>query len=296
MGLLFYCILFPIIYLTSLSPAWLLYRISDSLYFIVYFLIGYRKEVVFNNLKNAFPEKSDSEIKKIAKRYFRYLCDLLVEALKTTAMSEAYVNKHLKFRGVDEMNALYDKGQSFIIVMGHFGNWELAGPCFSLSCKHQLIVVYQPLSNPYFERLFAKSRTKFNTKILPKNNTLRAMAANRNELDATAFIADQTPADTKAGRWLKFLNQDTLVFTGPEKIGKMFNYPIVYIHVDRVKRGFYEVTPTILFDHPKETEDFEITTTFFKKLEEEIRKKPETWLWSHRRWKHKRNTINQTPT
>ena len=106
MGLLFYCILFPIIYLTSLSPAWLLYRISDSLYFVIYFLIGYRKEVVFNNLKNAFPEKSDTEIREIAKRYFRYLCDLLVEALKTTAMSEAYVNKHLKFRGVDEMNIL----------------------------------------------------------------------------------------------------------------------------------------------------------------------------------------------
>ena len=260
MGLLFYCILFPIIYLTSLSPAWILYRISDSLYFVVYFLIGYRKEVVFNNLK------------------------------------EAYVRKHLKFRGVEEMNALYDKGQSFVIVMGHFGNWELAGPCFSLNCKHQLVVVYQPLSNPHFEGLFAKSRTKFNTKILPKNNTLRAMAANKKELDATAFIADQTPADTKAGHWLKFLNQDTLVFTGPEKIGKMFDYPIVYMHVDRVKRGFYEVTPTILFDHPKETEDFEITTTFFKKLEEEIRKKPETWLWSHRRWKHKLSATNLTPT
>lgn len=289
MNKVLYYLLLPLIYLVSYSPPWILYGFSNFLYFVVYVLIGYRKEVVAQNLKNSFPEKTDDEIKQIGKKYYRYLCDLLVEAVKTITMSEAYVRKHMTFHDVDKMNALYEQGQSFVIVMGHFGNWELAGPCFSLNCKHQLNVVYKPLSNPYFEQLFSKSRTKFTTKIIPMNNTLRAMAANRKVVDATALIADQTPAgDLKSGHWLNFLNQETIVFTGPEKIGKMFDYPIVYMHVDRVKRGYYEITPTIMFDKSKETAEHEITKAFFEKLEQEITKKPETWLWSHKRWKHKR--------
>lgn len=285
---LLYYISLPLIYLVSYSPNWILYRISDFIYFIIYKVIGYRKKVVHQNLVNAFPNKSEIEITKIEKKYFKYLCDIIVESIKTIAMSETYVHKHLKFNNVDLINKMYNGGQSFIVVMGHFGNWELAGPCFSLNCKHQLNVVYKQLSNPHFEKLFAKTRTKFSTKIIPMENTLRAMIGNKKNIDATALIADQTPSDLKSGYWLKFLNQDTLVFTGPEKIAKMFNYPVVYMHIDRVKRGSYEITPSVLFNDPKNTTENEITIAFNKKLEEEIIKKPETWLWSHKRWKHKR--------
>ncbi len=125
------------------------------------------------------------------------MCDLLVESIKTITMTEAYVRKRLTFHSTEKVNALYEAGKSIVVVMGHFGNWELAGPCFSLNCKHQLNVVYKPLSNPYFEKLFSGSRTRFGTKIIPVNNTLRAMAANRKSLTATALIADQTPSDVK---------------------------------------------------------------------------------------------------
>jgi len=283
-----YYISLPFIYLVSYSPSWILYGVSDFLFFVIYRIVGYRREVVFQNLSNSFPEKDAIQLKQIEKKYYRYLCDLLVESIKTITMSEGYVRKRLTFHSTEKVNALYEEGKSIVVVMGHFGNWELAGPCFSLNCKHQLNVVYKPLSNPYFERLFAGSRTKFGTKIIPVNNTLRAMAANRKSLTATALIADQTPSDTKNGFWLNFLHQDTLVYTGPEKIGKMFDSPIVYMHVDRVKRGYYEITPTILFAQPKKTEEEEITRAFFQKLENEIIKKPETWLWSHKRWKKKR--------
>jgi KDO2-lipid IV(A) lauroyltransferase len=254
--------------------------------------VGYRREVVFQNLSNSFPEKDTTQLKQIEKEYYRYLCDLVVESIKTITMSEAYVRKRLTFHSTEKVNALYEEGKSIIVVMGHFGNWELAGPCFSLNCKHQLNVVYKPLSNPYFEKLFSGSRTRFGTKIIPVNNTLRAMAANRKSLNATALIADQTPSDTKTGFWLDFLHQDTLVFTGPEKIGKMFDAPIVYMHVDRVKRGYYEITPTVLFAQPKTTTEEEITRAFFQKLENEIIAKPETWLWSHKRWKKTREVKN----
>ena len=288
MATLLYYATIPLIYLISYSPSWILYRISDFMYLILYYVVGYRKKVVTTNLKNAFPKKSAEEIGEIQKKYFKYLADIFLESVKTITMSEAYVHKHVKFNNVDLINELYERKKSFLVVMGHFGNWELAGPCFSLNCKHQLNVVYKPLKNVHFEKLFSKTRTKFTTQIIPMKNTLRAMAANRKTINATALIADQTPSDLKSGLWIDFLNQETIVFTGPEKIAKMFDYPVVYMHIDRIKRGKYEITPTILFDSPKETEDNEITLAFNKKLEEEITKKPETWLWSHKRWKHKR--------
>lgn len=288
MNRIIYYISLPFIYLLSLSPAWLLYGISNVLFFVLYRVIGYRKKVVEDNLKNSFPEKSEQELVKIQKEFYQYLCDLILETLKTITMSQKYVHQHVKFMNKELIEGLYGQGKSFFIVMGHYGNWELAGPCFSLNLRHQLNVVYKPLSNPYFERLFVKTRTKFNTQIIPMKNTLRAVASNKKTLNVTALIADQTPSDWKTGFWLNFLNQETLVFTGPEKMAKMFDYPVVYIKVDRVKRGHYEIKPTLLFDRPKETEEEQITRAFNKMLEEDIRKQPETWLWSHRRWKHKK--------
>ena len=290
MNSLLYYLALPLIYLVSLSPFWLLYRISDFLYVVIYYLVGYRKKVVIENLKNAFPDKPESEIKLIAKKFYQHLCDLLVESIKTITMSERYVQRHLKFHHSKDLDKIFDKGKSIIIVMGHFGNWEFGGPSFSLNCKHQLKVIYQVLSNPDFEKLFSTARTKFGTRIVPRKNMLRSMVADKKELTATALIADQVPSNVISGNWLRFLNQDTLVHIGPEKVAKMFNYPVVYIHIDKAKRGYYEITPTILFENPKETENFEITTAFFSRLEAEIKKKPEIWLWSHRRWKHKLNT------
>ncbi len=292
MGTILYYLLLPLIYAIAISPSWILYRISDFLFLVIYRVVGYRKKVVQENLKNAFPEKSDTERKEIEIKHFRYICDLLLESIKTVTMTKRYILKHLKFNDVDKMDAFYEQGKSVVIVMGHYGNWELAGPCFTLSCKHQLNVVYKKLSNPFAEDLFVKSRTSFGTKIIPMENTLREMAGNRKIIDATTLIADQTPSNPKTGFWLNFLKQETLVFTGPEKVSKMFDYPIVYMHIERIKRGYYEITPTVLFENPKETSEEEITRAFFSKLEEEIRRKPETWLWSHKRWKHKRVTTN----
>lgn len=287
MQALIYYLSYPLIFLIVNSPFWLLYILSDILYVFLFYIFGYRKKVVLKNLKASFPEKSEEEIKDICKKSFHYLCDLIVETLKTVGWNEKKAKSRVKMNNVELIDRLHAEGKSFIIVSGHYGNWEWAGPCFSLHCKHQLFVIYQPLSNPYFEKLFCYARTKFNTKIVPRKETLKSIIGNRKTISATALVADQAPVPVKNALWMNFLNQPTAVFNGPEKIAKKMDYPVVYMDTKRVKRGYYELTPTLLYEFPKETVETEITIGFNKRLEESILKQPETWLWSHKRWKHK---------
>jgi Kdo2-lipid IVA lauroyltransferase/acyltransferase len=280
----FFYLTYPLIYLIASLPFSLLYKVSDFFYNIL-MLTGYRKEVVLKNLRNSFPEKTEEEIKAISQDFFRYLCDLIIETIKTLKMTEKEAREHCYFKNTEWLNQFYKENKSILIVMGHYGNWEWAGPSFTLNTNYQLVVIYRPLSNTYFEKMMRGMRTKFGTRITPVNQTLRDMVANRNQVTATAFIADQTASPENA-YWTTFLNQDTAVFTGPEKLAKKFNYPVVYMNVSRKKRGYYEVTPELLFQNPAETAEDEISETFTKRLEEEILKNPVTWLWSHKRWKH----------
>lgn len=279
-------LVYPIIYLIASLPFWLLYKVSDFFYFLLR-LSGYRKQVVLENLRHSFPNKSEEEIQAICKSFFIYLCDLIVETLKTLKMTEEESREHCVFHNPEWLVKLCEEKKSIIIVMGHYGNWEWAGPSLTLATKYQLVVIYRPLTNLYFEKMMVGMRTKFGTKITPVNQTLRDMVANRGSVTATAFIADQYPASGSA-HWTTFLNQDTGFFTGPEKLSSKFNYPVVYIHVRRLKRGQYEVIPKLLFENPKQTAEGEITNSFIKRVEADIVADPATWLWSHKRWKNKR--------
>ena len=255
----------------------------------MYYILGYRKKIVYQNLKNSFPQKSHNELKQLEKKFFKYLCDLFLETFKTLTISPQKAKLHCKF--TNETITLFEKlnteKKSCIIVMGHFGNWEWAGNTFSLMCKQQLYVIYHPLTNKYFDKLTYNMRSRFGTKLYAMNNTIREMIKNRNEINATAFIADQTPAPESA-YWTTFLNQETSVFWGTEKIAQKLNFPVVYVTVNRVKRGYYEVNSEILIAEPKNTKEGEISELHTKKLESDIIKQPEIWLWSHRRWKHKK--------
>ncbi len=282
---LFY-LTYPFIYLIASLPFWALYRISDFFYHILR-ISGYRKEVVVQNLRNSFPDKSNAEIEKLSEGYYRYLCDLILETLKTLRTTEKEAKEHCVFHTPEWLTKLCEEKRSVILVMGHYGNWEWAGPSFTLNTGFQLVVIYRPLSNKYFEKMMVGMRTKFGTCITPVNLTLRDMVARRGSLTATAFIADQTAPQDKA-YWTTFLNQDTAVFTGPEKLGIKFNYPIVYINTRRTRRGFYEIFPELMFENPKDTKENEISEAFMRRLEQEIKIDPSIWLWSHKRWKHKR--------
>lgn len=285
--MLFYYLALPFIYLISILPFRLLYFVSDFLYLIIFHIFGYRRNVVEENLRNSFPEKSNKEIVQISKKYFHYLCDLILETLKKINLSKKGTLEHFKFHNTELLDKLYSENKSVILLMGHYGNWELAGSAFSLSCKHPLYVVYKPLSNRYFENLMVKSRTMFGTRLIKMENTLKDILANKNNCSAYAFIADQTPSNQNA-YWTNFLNQDTAMFTGAEKLAKKLNFPVVFINIVKVKRGHYEIFAELLSENPKTTNENEIIESFVRRLEKEIIKMPETWLWSHRRWKQKR--------
>ena len=285
--MILYYLALPFIYCMSILPFWALYALSDCMYTIVFYVIGYRRKVVEQNLRNSFPEKTEAEIIELSKKYYRYMCDLILESLKKITINEKEALAHCSFKDKEIFQKYYDENRSVILLMGHYGNWEWAGSSFSLSNKHQLFVVYKTLSNPHFESLMCKTRTMFGTKLIKMENTLRDILNNKNNCSAYAFIADQTPSPQNA-YWTTFLNQDTPLFTGAEKLAKKLNFPVVFINIVRIKRGYYEIKAEVLSENPKDTKENEITQAYIQRLEKEIIKMPETWLWSHRRWKHKR--------
>ncbi len=289
-AIVFYILALPFFYLLSLLPFPLLYLFSDLVYLIVYRVFGYRKKVVLENLRKSFPEKSEAEIKLICKRFYHYLCDFIVETFKILTISKKGIIKHCKFQ--PDCLALFDRlaeeNKSVIMVMGHVGNWEWAGHPFTLQCKQQLYVLYHPVKNKYFDKLMLDMRSRFGTRMLAMRSAYKEMVAHRKDLTVTVFIADQTPQPDGA-YWTTFLNQDTPVFKGTETIAKKLNLPVVYSYVRRVKRGYYEMTAEMLVENPVATADGEISEMHTRRLEKDIKAHPEIWLWTHKRWKHKRS-------
>ncbi len=284
----------PFIYLVSILPFPLLYGFSEFVRFFLYHVFGYRRKVVMENLRNSFPEKTPAELKKIESDFYRYLCDLMLETFKTLTVSPSTMLKHCYITPQCKtiFEELYAQKQNSIIVMGHLGNWEWAGNAFGLSLKNKLFVIYHPLANPYFNNLIVKMRYRFGNGLIPMRDVMRQMLVNRSIAGhATAFIADQTPQPERA-YWMNFLNQDTPVFLGTEKFAQKLALPIVYVSIKRIKRGEYALDAEMLIEDPTKFSEGQITEIHTKRLEKDIVENPAIWLWSHRRWKHKR----QQPT
>ncbi len=287
MSTIIYYLTLPFLYLVSYLPFKILYLLSDLFYVLIYKVFSYRKKVVTENLENSFPEKSIAEIAEIRSDFYRYLCDLSLETIKTLSISPSALKKHFKSGDMSAFEHYYKEKQSVIMVMGHLGSWEMGGGYFSQLPLHQLYVIYHPLVNKRFDRLLYRMRTRSGTKLYAMKDTFRGMIKNRKEVTATAFIADQTPSADNA-HWMTFLNQDTAVFKGTETIARKLDYPVIYLSVIREKRGQYRLHSELLVEHPQELSESELTEMHTKRLEQDIINYPETWLWSHRRWKHKR--------
>lgn len=283
-----YYLTLPILYGIAYLPFWWLYRLSDLLYVILYYGLHYRKRVIYPNLRRSFPEKTEAEIKAIAKTFYRYFCDLIFESLKTLTVTPSQVRKrvHLEEASASLFRRFAKQNQSVVIVMGHWGNWELAGARFALEPIHHLAVIYHPLKSPYFERLVVHMRTRLGNRLYAMKETVRCMVRDRRELIATAFIADQTPSNPAHAHWMTFLQQDTPVFLGPERLASKFKYPVIYIGMNRLRRGYYEIKAELLAEHPEQLPHGELTERHTRRLEQDIRRQPATWLWAHRRWKH----------
>lgn len=287
MGTVTYYLALPFIYLVSFLPFRLLYLLSDLMFLLIYKVFGYRKAIITTNLERSFPDKSIDEIRAIRRDYYRYFCDLSLETIKTLTISPAALNEHFSCGDMSAFEHFYERKQSVIIVMGHLGNWELCGAYFSQLPLHQLYVLYHPLANKHFDGLFYRMRTRLGTRLYPMKGAFRGMVKNRRELTATAFIADQTPSPANA-YWMTFLNQDTPVFRGTETIASKLDYPVIYLSVIRERRGHFKLHSELLVEHPGKLPENAVTELHTKRLEQDIIAYPETWLWSHRRWKHKR--------
>jgi KDO2-lipid IV(A) lauroyltransferase len=282
----YYIFLIPLSWL----PYWALYRISDILYYLIYYLVGFRKKVVFQNLTNSFPDKSSTEIKQIGKKFYRHFCDLIVESVKLFSISKEEIIRRSKFKNPELLNHYYDKGQSIIIVAGHYGNWENFAKNCNLQMKHQAVGIYQPLTNAFMEKKFSASRGLYGVVLLPKRQVKQYFEDNKDNLNCIIFGADQSPSGkTKRVHWMEFLNQDTPVMFGTEKYAKEYNYPVIFAGVNKIKRGFHEIWFELLEENPQDTAHAEITEKHTRMLEKEILSKPEHYLWTHKRWKRKRS-------
>ena len=275
--------------LLSKLPWKILFAFSTAIYWLLFKIIGYRKAVVFNNIRNSFPLKTEKEVKQISKQFFRFLADMMVESVKAISMSEKDWAKAFKTTNIDLPNSYFEKGQSTVTVLGHFGNWEYLVSAYSRDAKHTILGVYKPLHNEGFEKLFASYRCKFGMVLVPLTKAYEVVGdyLKRGEKVSIMLIGDQTPSADR-GYWMNFLNQDTPVFRGAEKFAVQYNLPVIYASLDRVKRGEYSMSFKLLFDEPKKTKEGEITEAHVKALEQQIVRKPHLWLWSHKRWKHKR--------
>ena len=276
------------IYAFTLLPFPLFYFVCDIFYIITYYLVGYRKKVVYTNLRNAFPEKTEKEIDTIAKRYYHFMIDLFMETFKMLTMTEKQLLNRVVINDLSIVEDLKSKNKNYLFVMGHFGNWEWGGQSYQLRHIYEQDVLYHPLKSEFFEWLMLKVRTRFGIRMVPMNTVLKVMVQNRNKVTSTCFIADQTPTNIRDAYWTTFLNQDTPVYFGTEKIAKRFNYPVVFVSIFKERRGYYQAYLKLICDDSASTPDGFITEAHTRLLEEDIKKQPEIWLWSHRRWKHKR--------
>lgn len=283
-------ILSTVLWMISKLPFWILYRISDVLFVLIYYVFGYRKKVVYKNLYNSFPEKSDKEIKKIAKDFYRYLPDIIVETIKMRSISKEEVLKRMTPIDIDEHIYRHLKqGKGIIGVTGHYANWELGIHRLSLVTEDPILIIYKPLNNKDFDGIFNYIRTRFGAVMVPMKQILRHIVKLRGKPHISIFVADQTPVYQDSDYFMPFLNQEALVYTGTERIAKMTNNPVVYCEIRRKpKRGYYECQFTTLVEDPSQYEQHEITQIHNKFTEEVIKKDPAFWLWSHNRWKRQR--------
>jgi KDO2-lipid IV(A) lauroyltransferase len=269
-------------------PFGALYAVSDFIYIIMYKLVAYRREVVLQNLKLAFPDKSDEERKLIEKKFYKHFADLFVEMIKAFNMSNKQIQKHFVFNNVEVLNDILAKNQNVIVVGGHYANWEWV---FSLAMLTDAppVATYLKINNPYFEKMMLKNRGRFGGKLIETKKlrkTLEKFKQN-NEQYVLGLLADQSPQLHRTKYWRTFLGHGVPVFVGPEELAKKYNNAYVFIDISKVKRGYYEVDFELITSNPNDFDDYQLTDILIDKIEKQIRKQPEYYLWTHRRFKHK---------
>lgn len=297
MNKVLYYLIYGWMYLHALLPFSLLYILSDLLYFFVYKIVRYRLKVVRSNLSSSFPELDKKELLNLEKRFYHHFCDYFVETIKLLHISDEEMQKRMFFEDLDIVKNAMKDGRSVIMYLGHYCNWEWI-PSITMYFKNTDYIfgqIYKPLQNKAIDKLFLKIRSRFGSLGIPKNDTLRTIVRLKKEGKQTliGFMADQTPAPQSIHYWTEFLNHDTPVFTGVERIAKQTDFLVIYLDIQKIKRGVYKATVKLVNENPKEEPENKITETYIRMMEKTILRNPAYWLWTHKRWKRTRQEIEE---
>jgi len=289
-----YYLLRALTWLIYSLPTMVVYFFSDLLYVVFFYLIRYRRGVVDQNLANSFPEKTKKERNQIAAKFYHHLCDCFLETLYFDRISNKRVLERVKFLNPELANNYMDKGMPVIILMGHYNNWE----CFNnwgLHSNHRSYAIYKKLRNKAFEKFYIHLRSRFGSVPLERALTFRQLMDDSKAgiPGLSLFLIDQSPRVFDIQYWTTFLNQETAVIVGPEKVARKLNAAVLFGNTRKTKRGFYEVELVLVTDNAKQCPKFEITEKSTRLLEKLIVENPEYWLWSHRKWKFDRSEIEK---
>jgi len=271
-------------------PLSLLYVLADGLYLLVYYVIGYRRQVVLTNLRNSFPEKSEGQIQQIAKEFYLHFAEVIVETLKLVALTPTQLKERVFFSNPEVLEQYFLKGQTALGLSSHAGNWEWVLTSGAVWLSASADGVYKPLSNPFFEDFMYRLRTRTGARLIPMRDTLRNLVRNRGQVRVVSLLSDQAAGPEDQPYWTTFMHQESGFYTSADRLAAQFHYPVVYVSIRRKRRGYYEIVLTELYDGqaPLEPGKFAITEAFVRHLERDVQSFPNDYLWTHRRWKHKR--------
>jgi Kdo2-lipid IVA lauroyltransferase/acyltransferase len=279
-----YYVVYGFLWLLSLLPLRVLYVLSDGFYGLVFYILKYRRAIVLNNLRIAFPEKTEMERVRIAKKFYKNLMDMFIETIKMVSASDKYIAKRVKGNW-DVVNALHPTGKSVQVHLGHNFNWEWGNNVFVDQTPFKLLAVYMPLSNKVFERLFYKLRTRNGAIFLKATKMKEEFLPYKDEQYLLGLIADQNPGHPGNAWWFNFFGKPAPFLKGPAKAAKLNDTAVVFAFIHKPKRGHYEAVFSLAVEDPQTMTEEELTEKFVRYLEGVIRQYPESWLWSHRRWK-----------
>ena len=286
-----YAFLYSWVKVHALLPMRALYVLSDILYVLIYKIAGYRVKVVRRNITASFPDKSKAEWRQLERRFYHHFADYIVETIKLAHISLDEIQQRAYLKNPELVDQLMEKGHTcFILTMGHYGNWEWFSGSTTRFEDSRIYQIYRPLNNKAFDKLFADLRTQFGSFGIKKNDTIRDIIKLKQDKTKSVviFLADQTPSKANLHYWTTFLNQDTAMLNGAERIARKLDLPVIFLDVQKVKRGYYTVEMKLMTAHAKQTAENEITESYARMTEKMILRNPAYWLWTHKRWKYKR--------
>ncbi|MFC5683740.1 lysophospholipid acyltransferase family protein [Flavobacterium sp. MAHUQ-51] len=281
---------YPFLWFISILPFRIFYLISDLIYLVVYYVIGYRKKTVKENLKMAFPNLTDKERLQIEKKFYHHFCDLFMEMVKTMTISPEEMQKRFKITNLELLEEFEAKNRSIMVLASHYASWEWL-IAINLKSSYQGVGVYKEIANRYFDKLVKDIRSEYKTELVSTVKTIPLMANNQRKgiLSLYGMVSDQSPKTAQIAHWESFMGIETPVHIGPELLSKKYNLNVVFAKVRKVKRGYYEATLIPITDEPKSLPNYEIIHRYIKEVEKQIYEAPEYYFWTHKRWKHKKS-------